>query len=223
MFRVYIGSMFATFGLFRFQQDRYESEWREARSLSVFVQNSSSSSPEHSTMASPMGGGLGNSRRTQHIEASGSEGRGGGTQTAAERVADLLKADEHGIDDAFGSKEKAATKSRNQWKPAPSDYEEAMHGHSGHGLPVPAAPGGFGYVSLPDASRHPNAGTGSAGDASEQELAGAGTASMQGPSSQTKDWRTEGSRIGRYWQEPTFKLKPYGEWEYKEHERNGKW
>lgn len=166
---------------------------------------------------------MGNSRRTQHIEATGSEGRGGGDQTAAERVADLLSADEHGKSGVFAAKEVAASKARNQWKPAPADYEEAMHGHSGHGKAVPQAPGGFGFVSVPDVSRHPNAGTGSAGDASEQELAGAGTSSMQGPSSQTKDWRTEGSRVGRYWQEPTFKLKPYGEWEYKEHERNGTW
>ena len=38
----------------------------------------------------------GNSRRTQHIEATGDEGRGGGNQTVEERIADLLSADEHG-------------------------------------------------------------------------------------------------------------------------------
>ena len=61
--------------------------------------------------------GLGNSRRTQHIEASGSEGRGGGNQTAAERVADLLSADEHGIDNAFAAKEAAAKAARTSWRP----------------------------------------------------------------------------------------------------------
>lgn len=167
--------------------------------------------------------GMGNSRRTQFIEATGSEGRGGGDQTAAERVADLMSADEHGKSNAFSVKEAAATKARNQWKPAPADYEEAMHGHSGHGPTVPAAPGGFGYLSVPDPRRHPNPGTSSDGDAAEQKLAGAGTAQMQGPSSQTKDWRTEGSRVGRYWNDPQFKLKPYGEWEFKEHQRNGQW
>ena len=44
----------------------------------------------------------------QYIAATGDEGRGGGNQTAAERVADLLKADEKGLDNAFGSKETAA-------------------------------------------------------------------------------------------------------------------
>ena len=142
----------------------------------------------------------GNSRRTQDIEATGSEGRGGGDQTAAERVADLMSADEHGISNAFAKKEAAATAARNQWKPAPADYEEAMHGHSGHGTVVPEAPGGWGSVSHPDPRRPPG------GDGLTEGRA------LAGPAGLTKDWRTEASRIGRYWDDPNFALKPYGEW-----------
>ena len=61
----------------------------------------------------------------QYIAATGSEGRGGGNQTAAERVADLLKADEKGLDNAFGNKESAARKAR----PARSLISDRLAAH----------------------------------------------------------------------------------------------
>ena len=153
---------------------------------------------------------MGNSRRTQYQEATGNEGRGGGNQTAAERVADLLTSDasEGGHSFAFAEKEAAATKARLQWVPAPADYDEAKSGHGvGHGSKVPEAVGGFGFLSVPDPRRNPEAG--------HTEHENVGDEFLQGPGSLTKDWRTEASRIGRYWKDPNFNLKPYGEWEVK--------
>ena len=128
--------------------------------------------------------------------------RGGGDMTAAERVADLLTSD---ADGAFAEKEAKATKARMQWQPAPADYKEAMgHDHGlGHGPALPEAPGGFGNLSVPDNHRvqgHSNAAPPEA------------QVKLDGPASLTKDWRTEASRIGRYWEHDKFRVKANGTW-----------
>ena len=121
-----------------------------------------------------------------------------------ERVADLLKSDHDG---AFEQKEAAATKARMQWQPTPDLYREAMsHNHGlGHGPALPDAPGGFGNLSVPDLHRVPGH---SNAPPPETQV------KMDGPASATKDWRTEGSRIGRYWANNTFQLKPNGTWDF---------
>lgn len=128
--------------------------------------------------------------------------RGAGNMSAADRVKDLLTSDHDG---AFKEKEAAASKARMQWQPTPAEFSESVnHVHGiGHGPTVPAAPGGFGYVAAPSEPRfasHSNA------PPPETQV------KMDGPASLTKDWRTENSRIGRYWASPTFQLKPNGTW-----------
>ena len=130
--------------------------------------------------------------------------RGGGNQTASERVADLLKSDHDG---AFKEKEADALKARMQWQPTKEDYREyVQHGHgTGHGPPIPLAPGGFSYVSVPDNHRvvkHTN------------EVPPEAQVKLDGPGSATKDWRTENSRIGRYWEHPNFQVRKYGTWDF---------
>ena len=141
--------------------------------------------------------------RTNHTMEVTAE-RGAGNMTAAERVADLLKSDHDG---AFEQKEAAATKARMQWQPTPDLYREAMsHNHGlGHGPALPDAPGGFGNLSVPDLHRVPGH---SNAPPPETQV------KMDGPASATKDWRTEGSRIGRYWANNTFQLKPNGTWDF---------
>jgi len=130
--------------------------------------------------------------------------RGGGNQTAAERVADLLTSDHDG---AFKKEEAASRAARTQWTPAGAEYGEYLqHEHgTGHGPTISQPPGGFGSVSVPDNHRvvhHSNA------PPPEAEV------KLDGPASQTKDWRTEGSRIGRYWANDKFQVQPNGTWNF---------
>ena len=78
------------------------------------------------------------------------------------------------------------------------------HGMS-TGPKLPAPPGGYGNLSVPDLHRVP----GHTNEAPPETQV-----PLQGPASQTKDWRTEGSRIGRYWDHPTFQLQPQGTWNF---------
>ena len=92
-----------------------------------------------------------------------------------------------------------------QWQPTKTDYRENMQHKKGvgHGPSLPAAPGGYGTLSVPDNSRvvgHTNA------PPPEAEVKGPGPASL------TKDWRTEASRVGRYWEHEKFRVKPNGTW-----------
>ena len=135
--------------------------------------------------------------------------RGAGNMSAEERVADLMVSDHDG---AFDQKESEATKARMQWQPTMSNYAEAMQ-HSvgmGHGPRLPPPPGGCGNVSVPDNSRVTHNGMGD----EPAELSATQGAKLAGPASLTKDWRTEGSRIGRYWENPDFHLKKYGTWAF---------
>lgn len=178
---------------------------------------------EETSLADPMG----YSRRTNYIAATGDEGRGGGNQTAAERVADLLKADEKGLDNAFGSKDTAARKARQQWipegwnpkKPGYADAQ-AMAFHEmpepiAHGPPVPKPTGAaaeYGWVSHPDPKRLPEA---SEDEGEARALQGQKIEVGMGKGQFTKDWRAESSRIGRYWNNPDFQLGGNGTWKIK--------
>jgi len=156
----------------------------------------------------------GNSRRTQHIEATGDEGRGGGNQTVEERIADLLSADEHGIDDAFAKQEAAAAKARSQWWPenwssSNPGYRDPMNCPD---MPAPQGRGpkvsqdhtqlGYGNHATYDPNR-PNPGV--PPNAEEK-------GECQGMGKSTKDWRAESSRIGRYWHHPEFATAANGTW-----------
>ena len=85
-----------------------------------------------------------------------------------------------------------------------AEYLQHEHG-TGHGPTISQPPGGFGSVSVPDNHRvvhHSNA------PPPEAEV------KLDGPASQTKDWRTEGSRIGRYWANDKFQVQPNGTWNF---------
>ena len=143
--------------------------------------------------------------RTQYVEGSGE--RGGGDQTAAERVADLLEG--NATQGAWKEKEAKALKARMQWQPTKDQYKESMsHAHGiGHGPTIGPAAGGFGYVTTQDLHRVPG---------HSNEVAPENKVELAGPASQTKDWRTESSRIGRYFGRDDFKLKPYGTWTFED-------
>lgn len=170
----------------------------------------------------------GNSRRTQFIAATGQEGRGegDGNETAAQRVADLMSADEHGKSGVFAKKELAAKKAREQWWPeswnpknpgyvdASAVVTHTMPQGQGHGPVVPPPPSwaADGWVSHPDPNRLPEA---SEDEGEARALQGATIQVGMGMGAFSKDWRSEASRIGRYWQNPEFALQPNGTWTMK--------
>ena len=129
--------------------------------------------------------------------------RGGGDMTAAERVADLLSSP---ADGAFEKQETDARRARMQWQPTPQAYAENMQHVHGRGSGRTHSQPAIGFGTVVNTETRVVA-PGNAPSIESQ-------VKMAGPASQTKDWRKESGRIGRYWAHPDFKLEKYGTWSY---------